>query len=92
MKRIIIEGNRPLSGKIKIGGAKNSVVALIPASIMADGIVHINNVPNISDKDALVDILKHLNVSVKTEKDSMTIDASNLNNKVKLQHNKTKSI
>lgn len=82
MKRIIIEGNRPLSGKIKIGGAKNSVVALIPASIMADGIVHINNVPNISDKDALVDILKHLNVSVKTEKDSMTIDASNLNNKL----------
>ena len=82
MKRIIIEGNRPLSGKIKIGGAKNSVVALIPASIMADGKVHINNVPNISDKDALVDILKHLNVSVKTEKDSMTIDASNLNNKL----------
>ena len=82
MKRIIIEGNRPLSGKIKIGGAKNSVVALIPASIMADGIVHINNVPNISDKDALVDILKHLNVSVKTEKDSMTIDASDLNNKL----------
>ena len=57
MKRIIIEGNRPLSGKIKIGGAKNSVVALIPASIMADGIVHINNVPNISDKDALVEII-----------------------------------
>ncbi len=82
MKRIIIEGNRPLSGKIKIGGAKNSVVALIPASIMADGKVHINNVPNISDKDALVDILKHLNVSVKTGKDSMTIDASDLNNKL----------
>lgn len=82
MKRIIIEGNRPLSGKIKIGGAKNSVVALIPASIMADGKVHISNVPNISDKDALVDILKHLNVSVLTEKESMTIDASNLNNKL----------
>lgn len=82
MKRIIIEGNRPLSGKIKIGGAKNSVVALIPASIMADGMVHISNAPNISDKDALVDILNHLNVSVKTEKDNMYIDASNLNNKL----------
>lgn len=82
MKRIIIEGNRPLSGKIKIGGAKNSVVALIPAAIMADGMVHISNVPNISDKDALVDILNHLNVSVKTEKDNMYIDASNLNNKL----------
>ena len=80
MKRIIIEGNKPLSGKIKIGGAKNSVVALIPAAIMADGVVHISNVPNISDKDALVDILKHLNVTVKNYKDNMDIDASNLNN------------
>ena len=43
LKRIIIEGNKPLSGKIKIGGAKNSVVALIPAAIMAKGTVHITN-------------------------------------------------
>ena len=57
MKRIIIEGNRTLSGKIKIGGAKNSVVALIPAAIMANGKVKISNVPNISDKDALIDAL-----------------------------------
>ena len=57
LKRIIIEGNKPLSGKIKIGGAKNSVVALIPAAIMANGNVHISNVPNISDIDALIEIL-----------------------------------
>ena len=44
MKRIIIEGNRTLSGKIKIGGAKNSVVALIPAAIMANGKVKISNI------------------------------------------------
>ena len=40
LKRIIIEGNKPLSGKIKIGGAKNSVVALIPAAIMANAFSH----------------------------------------------------
>ena len=52
MKKIIIEGNKTLSGTIKIGGAKNSVVALIPASIMAKGKVKITNVPNISDKSS----------------------------------------
>lgn len=82
MKRIIIEGNKPLSGKIKIGGAKNSVVALIPAAIMAKGNVHITNVPNISDKDALIEILKLLNVKVETNKDIMNIDASCMTNTV----------
>ena len=82
MKRIIIEGNKPLSGKIKIGGAKNSVVALIPAAIMANGNVHISNVPNISDRDALIEILKLLNVKVVNNKDTMDIDASNMENVV----------
>ena len=82
MKRIIIEGNHPLSGKIKIGGAKNSVVALIPAAIMATGPVKISNVPNISYKDALLEILKLLNVSVHRGSGTIEIDASNLENKV----------
>lgn len=82
MKQIIIEGNRPLSGKIKIGGAKNSVVALIPAAIMANGNVKITNVPNISDKDALIEILKLLNVKVKNQTGIMEIDSSELTNNV----------
>ena len=80
MKKIIIEGNHPLSGKIKIGGAKNSVVALIPAAIMAKGKVKISNVPNISDKDALIEILKLLNVNVKKSTGIIEIDASNIKN------------
>ena len=53
MKQMIIEGNHILSGNIKIGGAKNSAVALLPASILANGVSIIDNVPNISDRDAL---------------------------------------
>ncbi len=82
MKKIIIEGNKILSGKIKIGGAKNSVVALIPASIMATGKVEISNVPNISDKDALIEIIKLLNADVILNKDVMKINAKNIKNKV----------
>ena len=80
MKQIVIEGNHPLSGTIKIGGAKNSVVALIPAAIMAEGTVKISNVPNISDKDALIEILKLLNAKVKRSSGTIEIDATDIIN------------
>lgn len=81
MKKIIIEGSKPLRGTIKIGGAKNSVVALIPAAIMSSGKVTISNVPNISDKDALIEIIKLLNVSVVDKKDTLILDSSKVINK-----------
>ena len=82
MKRIIIEGNRPLSGTIKIGGAKNSVVALIPAAILATGTLKIHNVPGITDKDALLEILKLLNIKVNEEDNTIILDARNIQNGV----------
>lgn len=82
MKQMIIEGNKILSGTIEIGGAKNSAVALIPASILANGISTIENVPNISDRDALLDILNILNCKSNLEEDKLTIDTTNLNNTI----------
>lgn len=82
MKQMIIEGNKILSGTIEIGGAKNSAVALIPASILANGISTIENVPNISDRDALLDILNILNCKSNLEGDKLTIDTTNLNNTI----------
>ena len=82
MKKIIIEGGNTLSGTINIGGAKNSAVALIPAAILCDEQVSLFNVPNISDIDALIHILNHLNCKTKQEKDSLIIDLSGLQNKV----------
>jgi len=61
MSKIRIEGGHELSGTITIGGAKNSVVALIPASILCDEVATISNVPNITDVDDLEKILSHLN-------------------------------
>lgn len=82
MKQIIINGGNTLSGDITIGGAKNSAVALIPASLLASGKCKINKVPNISDKDALFNILDELNVSYKFDDTSVIIDSNNLCNKV----------
>ena len=49
MKVLEIEGNKPLSGTINIGGAKNSAVALIPACILGNNLTTLTNVPDITD-------------------------------------------
>ncbi|MDD2409890.1 MAG: UDP-N-acetylglucosamine 1-carboxyvinyltransferase [Bacilli bacterium] len=77
MKKLIIEGKRELTGKIKISGAKNSVVALIPAAILSDGKCTIYNVPNISDVHRLIDMLKILKVKVRFENETLFIDNTN---------------
>lgn len=81
MKKIKINGGKELKGTIKISGAKNSAVALVPASLLSDGIVTIDNIPDISDIDALNEILEFLGAKVKRENDWMIIDQTNLKNK-----------
>ncbi len=78
MKRIRIEGGHPLTGTIRISGAKNSAVALVPASLLSDEVVKIDNIPNISDIDALNEILTYLGAKVSREGTLMTIDSSNV--------------
>lgn len=81
MKQLKIEGNKTLSGTIEISGAKNSAVALIPASILSDGIVKIDNVPNISDIDALNEILEYLGAKVKRTDKEIEINSKEIKNK-----------
>ena len=82
MRQLVIEGQHELTGEIKISGAKNSVVALIPAAILSDEEVTLFNVPNISDTQALIDIIKLLNGKVEYNDETMHIDARNIENKV----------
>ena len=63
MKKLIIEGKKELTGTIKIGGAKNSIVALIPAAMLTDKKCTIYNVPNISDVHLLIEMMKILGSS-----------------------------
>lgn len=81
MKRINVEGNHKLSGTINISGAKNSAVALVPASLLSDEIVKIENIPDISDIDALNEILEYLGAKVSMEDGSIIIDPSSIENK-----------
>lgn len=81
MKQIKIEGGNRLEGEIKISGAKNSAVALIPAAILCDEDTTIFNVPNISDIDALNEILEYLGAGVKREGETIKIDSSTIVNR-----------
>lgn len=82
MSSIVIEGNHKLSGEIRVGGAKNSAVALIPAAILCGGQVHLNNVPDISDIYALEEILTSLGVDVQIYNHQVSIDSTNMVNAV----------
>lgn len=81
MPKLKIVGGRRLSGEIVVDGAKNSAVALIPASILCDETVEINNVPDISDIDALEEILDYLGVKVERSKHSIVFNDTKIDNK-----------
>lgn len=80
MQKIIINGGHNLTGTIPISGAKNSAVALIPASILCDEETSILSVPEISDRDNLIAILKLLNAKVTIDNDTLKIDSKNIKN------------
>ena len=82
MKVLKIHGGKDLEGKVKISGAKNSAVALLPATILCDDTVTLHNVPDISDVDALVDILNYLGAKVDNyEEESYRIDTKQMQNR-----------
>lgn len=78
MKKIVINGNRPLSGEVTISGAKNSAVALIPAAILADSPVTLDGVPDIQDVHSLIDILETMGAKVTFYQNTLTIDPRGL--------------
>lgn len=78
MKKLIVNGGRPLSGEITISGAKNSTVALIPAAILADSPVTLEGVPDIQDVHSLIEILEIMNVKVDFDGSTLVIDPTKI--------------
>ena len=76
MDRFVIRGGRPLHGTVRISGAKNAAVAILPATVLAQGEYRIENIPNIRDIEYLVIILQALGAQVVWSKENevMTID------------------
>ncbi len=82
MEEIIkIKGKSKIKGSVRIGGAKNATVALIPAIVLANEKVRVFGAPNISDVDALCELLKELNCEIEmNDYSDITIDPSKMIN------------
>lgn len=79
MEKLVITGKTPLIGEVSICGAKNAAVAILPATLLIDGICTLNNVPNILDVKISCQILEALGSKITwISKHTLTIDNSNL--------------
>ncbi len=78
MSAFLIEGGRRLFGSAKVHGAKNSVLPILAATIIAEGESVISNCPDLKDVDASIKILRHLGCGVRRENGSVIVDSSTI--------------
>ncbi|WP_178411320.1 UDP-N-acetylglucosamine 1-carboxyvinyltransferase [Peptostreptococcaceae bacterium] len=78
MPKIIVKKSAPLRGTVKIDGAKNAVLPIIAATLLADGKSVLKGVPNLRDVHVISDLLRHLGAEVTYEGTTLTVDASNI--------------
>ncbi|MBT2692346.1 UDP-N-acetylglucosamine 1-carboxyvinyltransferase [Bacillus sp. ISL-55] len=78
MEKLKIAGGYPLKGTVRVSGAKNSAVALIPATILAESPVTIEGLPDISDVHMLKDLMEEIGGSVEFSNNEMTVDPSSM--------------
>ena len=79
MEKLVVKGPTPLKGEVTISGAKNAAVALLPATLLIDGVCTIENLPNISDIKISCEILEKLGAKITwNDEHSITIDTTNI--------------
>ncbi|WP_334071898.1 MULTISPECIES: UDP-N-acetylglucosamine 1-carboxyvinyltransferase [Paenibacillus] len=74
MDKLVIEGGRPLSGSIRIHGAKNAALPIMAASLLTEGKVRLRNVPRLLDIDVMLGILNRLGCAVVQKEDTVLVD------------------
>lgn len=78
MERLIIKGGKPLQGRVNISGAKNSILPLMAASLLAEGIHQFTNVPRLRDVFTMQKLLKHFGIPSQIEENTLTLTTHNL--------------
>ncbi|MDR6554466.1 UDP-N-acetylglucosamine 1-carboxyvinyltransferase [Paenibacillus qinlingensis] len=78
LEKLMVVGGRPLRGTVQISGAKNSAIALIPAAVLAETPVTLDNLPHLSDVAIYTEILTDLGATIDWNEDRMTIDPSQM--------------
>ena len=80
MDKLIIHGKKPLSGSVKISGAKNAVLPIMTAAIMAEGKSRIKRVPDLRDTRTMIKLLEIVGAKCTFDNGSLIIDGSTVNN------------
>ena len=81
MEKLVINGGTTLHGEVSIIGAKNSAIAILPATLLCNGTCTLNNVPNIIDVNLSCQILEALGSKITwIGPNSLTIDNRNIHN------------
>lgn len=83
MERYVIKGGSPLSGEVEVGGAKNAALGLLAAAIMTNEDVTIENLPDVSDINQLIDAIENIGATVKRDdRHTVTINGSTIKSHV----------
>ncbi|AQX53161.1 UDP-N-acetylglucosamine 1-carboxyvinyltransferase [Priestia flexa] len=78
MEKLKIQGGFTLSGTVRVSGAKNSAVALIPATILAESPVTIEGLPRISDVELLSDLIEEIGGTVTSDNEELTVNPTHM--------------
>lgn len=79
MDKFVINGGIQLRGEANISGAKNSTLALMPASILASGVSILKNTPQLNDVFTMIKLLNHIGIEIEFSGTTLKIDSKNLN-------------
>ena len=92
MEQYIIKGGHPLVGEVEIGGAKNAALAILVAAIMTDETVVIDNLPDVSDINVMLDAIREIGATVqRIDRHTVRINASTVQN-VSIDYDSMKKI
>ena len=76
MELFLVEGGKPLIGSLPVQGAKNSVLPLLAAALLANGPCELENAPQLSDVQGALDILQFLGAKYRRQEDCLLVDTS----------------
>lgn len=83
LEKFVINGGKRLCGEVEISGAKNAAVAIISATVLADGVCRLENIPNVRDVRILMQILDSMGAKVRNiNNNTWEIDSSTINTTV----------
>ena len=92
MEKLVIHGGNRLFGEVEISGAKNAAVAIIPATLLAQDVCRLENIPNISDVSCMVKILSQMGAEVKyINKHTIEINTKSVNSYI-VPHEMTRQL